>query len=217
MARSRKIKAVFFDIGNVLVRVDAKSIVRKLAWALRSRPLRLARYLWKTDLVDSIERGRIGPHKLHRLFAKEFGYNGNFEHFKHLWCDHFTLETQTAGLLRRIAKTHKVYLLSNTNALHYDFIKDNYAFPSQVHGAVLSYLLGLRKPERAIYTAALRRARVKPREAVFIDDLKKNVKAARKAGMHALLYEDPVKLKGHLSALGVLDPGRPPSCARSRR
>ncbi len=204
MAHHRKIKAVFFDIGNVLVNFEVRSVARKLAWALRARPLHLARYLWNTDLTDSIERGRIGPRKLFSLVKKEFDYNGNFEEFKHLWCDHFTLEAETAGILRRLRKTHKVYLLSNTNALHYGFIKDNYAFPSQVHGAVLSHILHLRKPEAGIYKAALRRARVKAREAVFIDDLPENIAAAKKLGMHGLLYEGPAKLKGHLFALGLL-------------
>jgi putative hydrolase of the HAD superfamily len=97
-----------------------------------------------------------------------------------------------------------VYLLSNTNHLHYEFIRKNFAFPRFIRGAVLSFRLGLRKPGAGIYKAALRRARVRAPQALFIDDMPENVEGARAVGMRAIRYEGAKKLERELRKLGLL-------------
>ncbi len=198
------IRAVFFDIGNVLLRFNAADIARKISWAVGRHPLRVARYLWSSRIGEAIERGEISGRQLHRIFRKELGYEGDYRQFKRLWCDHFRLERPTAALLRRLAKTHKVFLLSNTNRLHFDHIRKRYGFAGHAHGAVLSYRLKMRKPEPGIYRAALKAARVRAHQAVFIDDLTENVEAARRLGIHALRYEGAEKLQAQLASLGLL-------------
>jgi len=149
---------IFFDIGNVLLYYDSYRMARTMAWELRSHPRKIAGTIWGEDLVDALERGRLPPDQLYVLFRDEFGFNGSFRRFRALWCDHFTLHRRNAALLKSLAARHRVFLLSNNNALHYQFIRERYAFTRHVRGAVLSYELGLRKPEPAIYRAALKAA-----------------------------------------------------------
>ena len=106
-----------------------------------------------------------------------------------------------------MAKTHRVYLLSNTNHIHYEFIKKHYTFPKRARGAVLSYKIGMRKPEARIYKKALKMAKATAETSLFIDDNYDNVKAARKVGITALLYKGGRNLKKELTALGVLKNG----------
>ena len=199
-----EIKAVFFDIGNVLLRFDSKVIAAKIAWALRRHPLRVARHLWNRETVDAIERGKVSPDQIYRMFQSELDFKGSFAAFTRLWCDHFTLDRANFALLRRLGARRRVYLLSNTNALHYEFIRARYAFPKHIHGAVLSYELGLRKPEPAIYEAAVALAGVKPRECLFIDDLLENCEGARRYGLQAVHHPKGHDLRAELSALGLL-------------
>lgn len=198
------IRVAFFDIGNVLLRFEVGAVLRAIAAAVRRRPLRVGRLLWSGGLVDRIERGKVSSRELFGIFRDELGYEGDFEAFRRLWCDHFTLDRGAAGLLGRVSRRMPVYLLSNTNKLHYRFIEEHYRFPSIVEGAALSYELGLRKPEAGIYQAALALARAKPQEAVFIDDLEENVRGARRVGLHALRYRGAARLEKDLRALGVL-------------
>ena len=202
--KNKAIKAVFFDIGNVLLHFNPSEILRRMAFVVGRHPFKVARYFWSSRIGEAVERGKISPRQLYGIFCSELGYRGNWKNFRLLWCDHFTLNRGTADLLRKIANSHRVYLLSNTNSLHYDFIRERFSFTRHVHGAILSYKLGLRKPEPEIYMAALRIARVKPDQAVFIDDLRKNVEAARNLGIYALLYKDLKVLKRDLADLGVL-------------
>ncbi|MBI5631570.1 MAG: HAD family phosphatase [Elusimicrobia bacterium] len=204
MAEGR-ITVVFFDIGNVLLTFSARKVALKLAAAVRCSPWKLARVLWTSGLAEKVERGQVSPLELYHIFRWELGFQGSRKDFERAWCDHFTLNRGTAALLKRLRKTHKVYLLSNTNELHYDYISRNYSFTKQVHGAVLSHELGLRKPEPEIYRAALKKARALPAQAVFIDDLAENVDAARRAGIHAFQYTELPALRRELSRLRMID------------
>ena len=197
------IKAVFFDIGNVLLRFSQKRILRKLAWAVGRHPVRVARHVWKGRIVDRIERGEISGEEIHRLFITELGYKGDFDKFRSLWCDHFTLDRGSFAILKSLSAKVPTYLLSNTNQLHIEHIKERYAFPGLVKGAIYSHEHKLRKPQREIYEAALKLSGTAPEETVFIDDLEENCAGARKAGLHAIRYRGAPDLKKRLGELGL--------------
>ncbi|MEK7383536.1 MAG: HAD family phosphatase [Elusimicrobiota bacterium] len=197
------VRAVFFDIGNVLLRFDTRMVLRRFAWAVKRHPVKVANYLWHSDIGERIERGEVDGPQLHVLFQKELGYEGSYVQFRLLWCDHFTLDRGSHAILKRTAARVPTYLLSNTNALHIDFIRERYAFPRLVRGAILSHELGLRKPDPAIYRAALKLSKTKPDETVFVDDLKPNVEAARALGMIAIRFRGADNLRRRFRELGL--------------
>ena len=198
------IKAVFFDIGNVLLTFDPKAVAAKIAWQLRHNPLKVVRYMLKTRAVDAIERGTMSSQQLYVLFQNELGFSGSFSQFRELWCDHFTLNRTNFSILQKLREDYKVYLLSNTNALHYEYIQRRYAFPHHVHGAILSYEIGARKPEPAIYEAAVKMAGIPAKNCLFIDDIEENVKAARKYGFDAIHHPKGHDLRAALIERGLL-------------
>jgi len=62
--------------------------------------------------------------------------------------------------------------------------------------------VGMRKPNPAIYHHALEAlGDVAPDEAVFLDDSPGNVEGARRAGLHAILVDDPADAVRELDAL----------------
>ena len=64
-----------------------------------------------------------------------------------------------------------------------------------------SHQIGLVKPDPAFYTHILDREDCAPAETVFVDDAEENVEAARKLGIHGLLFEGTAKLRRGLAAL----------------
>jgi epoxide hydrolase-like predicted phosphatase len=56
---------------------------------------------------------------------------------------------------------------------------------------VESSVVGLRKPDPRIYEHVCREMEVRPEEAVFLDDIGRNLKPARSLGMHTIKVEDP--------------------------
>ena len=202
-AENTPVRAVFFDIGNVLLKFSSREVLKTIAWQVRGCPVKLAKYLWHSDIGERIERGEVNGEQLYALFQKELGYKGTPAQFRLLWCDHFTLDRGSNALLKRTAKHVPTYLLSNTNALHIDFIRERYEFPSVVRGAILSHELGIRKPDPAIYRAAMKLSGTKPEETVFVDDLKPNVDSAKELGMIAIRFKNADDLRRRFETLGI--------------
>ena len=68
---------------------------------------------------------------------------------------------------------------------------------------VWSYLLGVAKPDEAIYRHTLKELGVRPEEALFLDDKRVNVEAAQKLGMEAHLFTTAGRLREDLMARGL--------------
>ncbi|MBT8245827.1 MAG: HAD family phosphatase [Winogradskyella sp.] len=82
----------------------------------------------------------------------------------------------------------KLILLSNTNAMHIDYIKDNVSFyedfKSCFDAFYLSHKINLRKPNSDIYQFVLETNHLKSDECLFIDDTKENTDTAKSLGIH---------------------------------
>lgn len=82
----------------------------------------------------------------------------------------------------------KLILLSNTNEIHIDWIKENVHFFEDFRKCFdafyLSHEINYRKPDMDIYEFVLNRHDLKPEECLFIDDTKENTDAAAALGIH---------------------------------
>jgi putative hydrolase of the HAD superfamily len=71
-----------------------------------------------------------------------------------------------------------------------------------------SCYLGVRKPNRGIYSLALRITQCEPEECVLIDDRGLNLECAREMGMHTIQFKDAAQLRRDLAAIGVNADGK---------
>ncbi|HSI68702.1 MAG TPA: HAD family phosphatase, partial [Gillisia sp.] len=85
-------------------------------------------------------------------------------------------------------KEYKLILLSNTNEIHIDYIKENVPFFDDFKNCFdafyLSHEINFRKPDAEIYKFVLQKHDLKPEECLFIDDTKENTDAAAALGIH---------------------------------
>ena len=79
------------------------------------------------------------------------------------------------------AKAHKVYLLSNGNDLHFNFINRTYNLASHFDGLFLSQAMHMAKPEPQIYKAVNEQIKtdVDSPNVIFVDDIETNRLAAQ--------------------------------------
>lgn len=66
-----------------------------------------------------------------------------------------------------------------------------------------SCYLGVRKPDRGIYSLALKITQRDPAECVLIDDRGLNLECAREMGMHTIKFVNVAELRADLQTLGV--------------
>lgn len=198
------ITTIFFDIGNVLLDFHGPTILEQVALKVGRTPKEVTEFFWHSKVGERLEVGEIRGEQVFTEFRAGLGFSGTYEQFESLWCEHFQLNQDTAALLEALAKTHKVYLLSNTNHVHYEYFLKRYAFTRQVHGAVLSHEVKMRKPEPRIYKEALRLASAKASESFFTDDLAENIEAAQAEGLHGHRFTGVPALKAELHRLSIL-------------
>jgi len=66
-----------------------------------------------------------------------------------------------------------------------------------------SCYLGVRKPDRGIYSLALKISQSAPDECAMIDDRGLNLECAKEMGMHAIQFQNVEQLREDLARLGV--------------
>jgi putative hydrolase of the HAD superfamily len=106
-------------------------------------------------------------------------------------------------LLKELKKRYPLYLISNTNEMHFNHIKSKYKILRHFKKTFPSHKMGHRKPEREIYEKVLAQIGLKPEETVFIDDVPQFVEGARKAGMRAVRFRNQKQLLKDLARLGI--------------
>ena len=92
-------------------------------------------------------------------------------------------------LLPKLEKDYILALLSNTDELHIEYIRDEYQFFHHFDHLIFSYEVGLAKPDEAIFRIALGRCDSMPSECVYVDDLRENVQAAAGLGMKGIHFQ----------------------------
>jgi HAD superfamily hydrolase (TIGR01509 family) len=201
---SRKLRAVIFDIGRVLVGVDVSRAMSSLATGLSLSPSELWSALEKDPRWPDWQEGRISPRDWYLHVSRRLAMAGSFELFTAAW--NRALEPkplQDDARLEKLSKKYRLALLSNTDPIHVSHMEANYSFFRFFPERIYSCTVGASKPNPLIYLEALRACKVQSSEAVYIDDMLPNVEAARNLGMAGIHYQSPEGMRGELSALGV--------------
>jgi FMN phosphatase YigB (HAD superfamily) len=121
------------------------------------------------------------------------------------WRDIFTPVPSAVAALTRLARDVTPVLVSNTNALHWEGVLAVLpALPRLVPLRALSFETGTAKPGAAHFAAALARAGLGAKDALYADDRPEFVAAARDLGIDGFVVPDPDDLAGELQRRGYL-------------
>jgi putative hydrolase of the HAD superfamily len=201
-----KIRAIIFDIGRVLIRVDVGRAMKELGSGLPLSPAELWSAIEKDPRWQDWQEGRISARDWHLHLTRRLGVTLTFDQFTRAWNQVLDpTPIHEVPLFERLSKKHRLALLSNTDPIHvahmesaYDFFR---YFPTAAR--IYSNAHGASKPNPVLYAAALKACKAKAGEAVYIDDIEAYVETARRLGMFGIHYQGPESLRAELMALGV--------------
>ena len=94
-------------------------------------------------------------------------------------------------------------ILSNMGDAVHQSIEREFTWIHNFDVQVWSYLLGIAKPDPAIYLYTLNELGVRPEESLFLDDKQVNIDAALALGMQALQFSNVEQLRADLIAVGL--------------
>jgi FMN phosphatase YigB (HAD superfamily) len=192
------IKAIAFDVGNVLLRLNYDRMVASLARAGGGDPrelaIKMARLLEDydrhTSLYADFELGKLSSESFIEHFNSQTDLSIPAASFADAWNDLFDENLVLARLAGKLKGQLPLMLLSNTNPLHADRFLVDYSVMDIFQHRVLSYQVKAMKPDEAIYQAALATLDLAPDELFFIEDRQMNIDGARALGINAFLYAD---------------------------
>lgn len=197
------IDAVIFDLGNVLLNFDWEIPANRLCERTGRTRRELDDYIVTTPFVNQLGLGQITERKFYEVVKRDFEFAGSYEEFADLWSDMFTPNEPLLALAAKLKGKLPRFILSNTNAIHIEFVFRRYPYIRDFDGHILSNEVGLQKPDPAIYELTVQRFGLRAERAVFIDDLQVNVDAARAAGLQAIHHQTNDQTLRELTNLGV--------------
>jgi|TARA_B100001741_G_scaffold141800_1_gene117137 FMN phosphatase YigB (HAD superfamily) len=201
------IKTIFFDIGGVLIDIHPERTYQYLSDSADVE-VSMVKESFPWDAHDQYERGIMNNEDWFITYKESLPQPCCLKRsdFWNAWKLLLGEEKNTVNILEALNKQYSIWLLSNTNPKHIqDEIEKRYLFPSLVNGAVYSFDVGVRKPEKEIYEIAMQRANANPQECLFIDDLLENIQAAKQIGIEGIHFISSEQLKQELVHLGIIN------------
>jgi putative hydrolase of the HAD superfamily len=116
--------------------------------------------------------------------------------------DSLVAKPDTVTLMRALhGRGIALYCLSNMPASIYAQLRIRHEFWDVFRGIVISGEVMMVKPEPEVFTHLLERFGLRAQETVFIDDLPANIEAARRIGLHTILFRDAAQCRQELDRL----------------
>jgi len=199
----QNIKAIIFDLGGVLLNLDFK----KVSDAFKALEIERFDELYsqaKADLLfENLEINKISEEVFFDSLKKYTDKPITNEDVANAWNAillDFRIESLAA--LKRLRKKYKIFLLSNTNSIHYTQFSKIFentigekSFNSLFDKAYYSHEIGLRKPDAEAFEYVLNENNLKPKETLFIDDSIQNIEGAKRVGMRTIHLEKGMKVE----------------------
>lgn len=195
------IRAVFFDLGGVIVRTEYQAPRQQLAERLGMEYDDLDRIVFNSETGIQASIGAITSLQHWEAVMKRLKRPA--EEMQAIRDEFFAgdiVDRDILAFLRSLRGTHKTGLISNAWSDLRDYITREKMIDAFDH-IIISAEVGVAKPEPKIFQIALEQAGVKPKEAVFVDDFYVNIEGCEKVGMKGIHFKDPQTAMAQLKLL----------------
>ncbi|HEY9363635.1 MAG TPA: HAD family phosphatase [Chitinophagaceae bacterium] len=195
------IKNIIFDLGGVLLNIDFNKTQKAFADLGVTNFIDLYTQFHSTPLFVDYETGKISDEKFIEGIRSSAGIPLSDENVISAW-NALLLDfpIERLKLLEKLKTKYRLFLLSNTNALHHAVFQKTVldlsgkAFDDYFEKAYYSHSMGMRKPGVEIYEWVLKQNNLSAQETLFIDDTLINIEGAKKAGLQAIHLQSPMTI-----------------------
>ena len=184
------IKNIILDFGGVIINLDLNKThieFQKLGINHISEQL-------LKDIFD-FEAGLISEDQIKTSFRNEITKDIDDKTFIEAWsallCD---LPQHRVDFLHKLGKQYPLYLLSNTNSIHIDYLRNREngkfdKFENSFSKVYYSYQMQCRKPDAIIFEKVIDELKIIPQETLFVDDMIDNIETAKQLGFQTWHFD----------------------------
>lgn len=179
------IKTIIFDYAGVLTATK-----NKYNFALQNHKRFNVELTELLDIFykewDLAATGQISEKEYWKEIGSKLNINPN--EIRDLIYAAFPIEERVVRIIDQIKGRYTLVMVSNQLEDWLEKVIDDNDFRSKFNYFANSYQIGISKPDKRIFEAALSKSASKPDESLFIDDSKENIESAKKMGMQVIQF-----------------------------
>lgn len=197
MINTEEISSIIFDLGGVLLNLNYQLSIQAFTDLGIQNANQLFSQAQQTKTFDDFETGKISANEFRATIKNLIPNSVTDEQVDNAWNSMLLdFPQERFEFLKKVTKTHRIFLLSNTNEIHMAWFK-NYlnkqygkdAFFNLFEVAYLSNEIGMRKPHKEIFEFVCKENNLNPQTTLFIDDSAQHLVGAKKAGLQTVWLE----------------------------
>ena len=185
----KKIDNIIFDLGNVIINIDYQSTINAFEKIGITNAKDFYSKSSQKNIFDKLEIGKITREDFVLEIQKNIPKTSKAEIINAWNAIIKDLPQSRINLLKDLKNKFSIFLLSNTNTIHIDYIfenigKDRYQeFYNLFDKVYYSYEVKLRKPDPNIFELVIEENNLNVKNTLFIDDSIQHINSAKKIGL----------------------------------
>lgn len=187
------IKNIIFDFGGVILNISHQKVENAFKALGVSNFEVLFNQASQSQLFQQFEKGVISENEFRNEIRSLANLKNSDKELDNAW--NTIIEDyppKRIDLLNQIKEHYRIFILSNTNIIHYNYYipkferEFGFSFGSLFEKTYWSFKFGERKPDLNVYRHLIAENRLIPAESVFIDDSIQNILAAQEVGLNTV-------------------------------
>ncbi len=186
-----EIKSIVFDLGGVIIDLDVRQTYNAFLKILGDGEMQLDKGYLKHPVFRQYELGEIDSDAFVKHIKENAISKTSNQEIINAWNAMLvSIPNERVELLETLGKHYRLFVLSNTNAIHEEYFEKmalGYSYLRDLFESVYySHHIGFRKPDIEAFNHVTKESGIKPGETLFVDDLENNVKTAEKLGFQVV-------------------------------
>lgn len=200
------IKNIIFDLGDVIINIDPPRTYQAFADMKGISLDEAYKIVDGNAFFDKYDKGQFSDQEFVDYVKEKLDVPNTDQEIITAWnALLLDMPKERVERIQELSKKYTIYLLSNTCSLHIKEVNNILLKSSGVSDlknlfttAYFSFDLGLRKPDKSIYTTMLNDAKIKAEETLFLDDNLQNIEAAQALGIKCIHVQKPTTMLDYL-------------------
>ena len=200
MLADRSIKNLIFDLGGVILDLSVDTTLSSFANLSGIEERTVKKLFASSPEFEFYEKGGISDEEFREFVKNLYKINASDDSLDACWNAMLLgFPKKKLQLLETLKGKYNVYLLSNTNNIHLQYINNillprvnhHTSLDDFFHRAYYSHRMKKRKPDAEIFEQVLNEGNFLPEETLFLDDNQSNVEGAGKLGIKTVHVANP--------------------------
>ena len=191
------IKNLIFDFGGVIIDIEPTRVGQSFQEMGVKNIEKVNELAVSKGLYIDLEKGLITSARFRDGLREVSGLKLTDEQIDYAWNSMIVnFPKSRFELLKQLRNNYNVYLLSNTNEIHYNYF-NQYIVNNLQAGCLedfftqcfYSHTMKMRKPDREIYLKMIETGKINPSESLYFDDIEENILTARELGFNGIVHQ----------------------------